>query len=337
MTESFSDFGRLPNGEAVERVQIAHGGLSANILTYGALVQDLRIEGHPLPLVLGFSTLEDYLAHSPYFGATPGRFSNRIAHGRFELDGLVHQLDLNQNGEHHLHGGSKGFGKRNWQITERSDRSVRLELESADGDMGYPGKCRAVTIYEISDGGVLSVRHETTADAPTIANLTHHSYFNLDGRDTILDHELMLAADAYLPTGQGQIPTGAVTDVEGTPFDFRDMRAIRHALNGAQVDYDHNFCLSREPMPKRTVGLLRSLYSGIALELRTTEPGVQFYCGFKINTPRGLTGVPYGPYSGLCLEAQIWPDAPNQPAFPNSILRPGEVRVQETDYVFTRS
>jgi aldose 1-epimerase len=331
------DFGKTADGETVRRLTIKGGGLTAHVLTYGAVIQDLRLERHAPPLVLGFERLEDYIDHSPYFGATVGRYANRIANGRLSIDGEEIQLDRNENG-HHLHGGSRGIGTRVWDIEAYSSDSVTLAIDCADGEMGYPGNARIRTIYALRSGGVLSVRHETTTDKPAPANVTHHSYFNLDGRETILDHELMLAADYYLPTDQDQIPTGAVEDVEGTVFDFRDMRPIRCEKACAQVEYDHNFCLSEERVAKRSVALVRSLDSGVTLEVRTSEPGLQFYAGHKLVMPvPGLEDRRYGRFSGFCLEAQNWPDAPNHSAFPPALLRSGETLVQETDYVFARS
>jgi aldose 1-epimerase len=336
--EAGEHFGETADGETVRRYRIEGGGLAASILDYGALVQDLRIEGHGPPLVLGFGRLEDYLAHSPYFGATPGRFSNRIAHGRFTIDGQTFQLDRNQDGEHHLHGGKRGIGKRVWQVVDLAPDRLCLAIECADSEMGYPGNCRIETEYTLKPGGILSIVHRATTDRACPINITHHSYFNLDGRETILDHELMLAADGYLPTGQGQIPTGEIAPVAGTEFDFREMRPVRHLVGGMQADYDHNYCLADKRERMRSVALLRSLHSGVTMEVRTGEPGIQFYCGFKLNVPvTGLDGRHYGPYAGLCLEAQNWPDAPNRPDFPNAVVLPGEILVQETDYVFARS
>jgi aldose 1-epimerase len=331
-------FGTTRDGQDVRRVSLAAGGLSARIITLGAALQDLRLDGHAPPLVLGFDKLADYEAHSPHFGATAGRYANRIANGRFALDGVTHQLDRNENDTHHLHGGRAGFGRRVWSVAALSDQHVRLERDSADGEMGYPGACHVATTYRLEAGGRLAITHEATALTPTICNLTHHSYFNLDGGDDILDHELMIGADHVLPVDAGGIPVGTPLPVEGTAFDFRDMRPIRLSDSGRQFPYDHNYCLAEARMPKRSVALVRSPYSGIHMEMRTGEPGVQFYAAGGLDTPvPGLSGKHYRPYSGFCLEAQIWPDAPNWPDFPSAVLRPGERLLQETDYIFTRS
>ncbi len=329
-------FGHTDAGETIHRVDLEGGGLSASLTDWGATLLDLRLEGHAPPLVLGYPNFADYPRHSPYFGATPGRYANRIAQGRFTLDGTQYRLDRNQKGKHHLHGGSKGLGARPWRIAELERDRVRFEIDDPDGHMGYPGHCRIACTYQLKPGGVLSVVHEAETDRPTPCNMAHHSYFNLDGRDDILDHEIMIAADRYLPVDGDQIPTGEVAAVAGTPFDFGEMRPIR--CQGEQVLYDHNFCLSDNRTEKRAVALLTSPYSGVSMEVWTGEPGLQLYCGFKLDTPvPGLQGLPYKAFTGLCLEAQIWPDAPNHAHFPDCILRPGERLTQATDYIFTRN
>ena len=338
MTKDAELFGRTEAGDEVYRATISGGGLTARIMTWGAALQDLRLEGHDAPLTLGFPDFASYPRYSPYFGQTPGRFANRIDKGRFTLDGNSYQLEQNE-GENHLHGGHIGTGKSLWKIEDLAADSVRLGLVDPDGTAGYPGTCRLNCTYRLSGEGVLSIDYEAETDKPTICNLAHHSYFNLDGSETILDHELMIAADDYLPTRPDQIPTGEIAPVEGTPFDFREMRPVRREEDGEQVLYDHNFCfcVSRERTAKRSVAMLRSVDSGIGMEVRTTEAGVQFYCGYKLKpTVPGLAGKTYGPFAGLCLETQTWPDAPNHPYFPSAVLRPGERLVQQTDYVFMR-
>lgn len=331
-------FGQTAAGETVDRVTLTGGGLTASIITYGATLQDLRLAGHPAPLVLGFDNLDGYLNHSPYFGATPGRNANRIGNGRFILDGTEYQLELNERGVTHLHGGSDGMGKRNWKILGLSPDSVTLEITDAEGRAGYPGTSRTTATYTLKDEGTLSIVFETTTDKPTIANVCHHSYFNLDGRSDILDHDLMIAADHYTPVDDRLIPTGEVRPVAGTEFDFREMRPIRHQVDGTQFGYDHNFCFATERMEKRSVALARSLNSGVSLEVRTTEPGVQFYAGGKVAPEApGLEGRRYGAFAGFCLETQIWPDSINHKGFPHAVLRPGEILRQETDYVFSKT
>lgn len=331
-------FGQTAAGETVYRVHLRGGGLSASVMTWGAVIQDLRLDGHAPPLTLGFERFEDYPLYSSYFGATPGRCSNRIAGGRFTLDGEDHQLECNERGVNHLHGGKDGIAKRNWQIVDLAEDRVVLEIVDPDGRAGYPGTCTVTATYQLKDEGVLSVIYRSTTDRATLANICQHTYFNLDGRPDALEHDLMIAADHYLPVDDALIPTGEQRPVAGTEFDFRQMSPMARFVDGEQVLYDHNFCLSNERVPKRSVALARSINSGVTLEVRTTEPGVQFYAGTKLNVAvPGHEGRTYGKFAGFCLETQIWPDAINHSGFPNAVLRPGEVLVQETDYVFSKS
>ncbi|MEX2742553.1 aldose epimerase family protein [Rhizobium mongolense] len=332
-------FGTTKDGETVYRVEIRGGGLTAKIMTWGAVIQDLRLDGHDAPLTLGFDDFASYPSHSSYFGATPGRCANRIGGGKFTLDGKAYQLELNEKGVSHLHGGSDNIAKRNWTIVEHDADSVVLKIVDPDGRAGYPGTCTVQATYRVHGNGEFSVVYETTTDQPTLANLCQHAYFNLDGREDALGHDIMIAADHYLPTDEKQIPTGEVRQVEGTVFDFREMAPMkRFDRGGEQALYDHNFCLSTERTAKRTVVLARSVNSGVSLEVRTTEPGIQFYAGFKLNVAVvGIGGRKYGPFAGFCLETQVWPDAINHEGFPNAVLRPGEVLRQETDYIFTKS
>ncbi|MCM2477119.1 galactose mutarotase [Rhizobium sp. CG5] len=331
-------FGQTATGETVYRVHLQGGGLSASVMTWGAVIQDLRLEGHAPPLTLGFERFEDYPLYSSYFGATPGRCSNRIAGGKFTLDGQDYQLECNEGGYNHLHGGKDGIAKRNWQIVDLAEDRVVLEIVDPDGRAGYPGTCTVTATYQLKEEGVLSVVYRSTTDRATLANICQHTYFNLDGRPDALEHDLMIAADHYLPVDDKLIPTGEQRPVAGTPFDFRQMSPMARFVDGAQVLFDHNFCLSSERVPKRSVALARSINSGVTLEVRTTEPGVQFYAGTKLNVAvPGHEGRTYGKFAGFCLETQVWPDAINQPGFPNAVLRPGEVLVQETDYVFSKS
>lgn len=331
-------FGKTSDGETVYRVRLAGGGLTAHVLSWGAVIQDLRLDGHAPPLVLGFENFDDYPRHSPYFGATPGRCANRITDGRFVLDGRTHQLELNENGVTHLHGGSDGLGRRNWEIVDAASDRVVLRSVDPDGRAGYPGNCTVTASYRLHGEGVLSVSYQSTSDRPTPCNICQHSYFNLDGRETALGHDIMIAADRITAVDDRQCPTGVLVPVAGTGFDLREMGPMSRSENGAQVLFDHNFCLSDERVAKRAVALARSVYSGVSMEVRTTEPGVQFYAGFKLDVPvPGLEGRRYGPFAGFCLETQIWPDAVNHPDFPDAVLRPGEVLHQETDYVFSKS
>ena len=328
-------FGTAPDGGTVEQVRISGGGLTAWIMNWGACLRDLRLDGHPHPLVLGFDRFEPYPVHSRNFGAIVGRCANRIRNGRFLLDGVLHRLDTNA-GQHHLHGGTHGVGKRTWRIEDHTKDSVTLTLSEPDGWMGYPGACRLAVNYAMIGAGTLHLRIEAEADRPTILNLAPHSYFNLDGSEAIDAHELMIDAPAYLPTDEDHIPTGEVRPVADTAFDFRESRAIDRDRSGDALPFDHNFCLSGARLPIREVAYLSSPLSGVAMALATTEPGLQFYDGSKLDVPvAGLKGRHYGRCAGLCLEPQMWPDGINHAGFPSPVVRPGERYLQETSYRFT--
>ncbi|MGE3369674.1 MAG: aldose epimerase family protein [Rhizobiaceae bacterium] len=330
-------FGETPQGEEVRRVTISGGGLTASVIGWGAAVQDLRLAGHAPPLVLGFEEFDHYPAHSPYFGAIAGRYANRIGGARFVLDGRRVDTDANFLGKHSLHGGGRGFGKRVWTFADAGPDFATLTLHSADGDMGFPGALDATCTYRLAPPGNLVVELSATCESPTLCNLAHHSYFNLDdgGAGPILDHRLMLPAGAYLPVDDELIPTGVVQPVDGTPFDFRMARPIRWGEGDDQIVYDHNFCLASQRGPLRQAAWAQGAVSGIEMECWTTEPGVQFYAGHKVarDVP-GLGGRSYGAHAGFCLEPQVWPDSPNRPYFPQAVLKPGEAYRQTTEYRF---
>ena len=326
-----SQFGQMPDGTTVERVILRGGGLTANVLSYGAVIQDLRLDSHDAPLVLGFDTFSSYLTHSPYFGATVGRCANRIRDGHLELDGRSYQLDRNFLGKHLLHGGAAGMGKRVWRFDKVGDDCVTLTITQAAGDMGFPGELTTSVTFSLLPDGILDIRIEAETDAPTLCNIAHHSYFNLGG-ETVSDHLLMVDAESYLPVDAELIPTGEVRSVAGTGFDFRNPSPVRQAH-----PVDHNFCLSRERGPLRPVARLASPASGVAMELRTTEPGLQVYDGAKINVDLpGLSGQTLGAHVGIALEPQVWPDANHHDDFPQAVLRPGEVYQQHTQYIFSK-
>lgn len=326
-------FGRTEEGD-VRRLAISGGGLTAKVIEWGAVIQDLRLDGHDAPLVLGFDTFEHYPGHSPHFGAVPGRYANRIAGGRFVIDGERFQADLNQNGRHTLHGGAKGFSKRRWRFADHGADFVTLTLHSPDGDMGFPGALDAVCTYRLKPNATLSIELGATTDRPTPCNLTNHSYFNLDdgGRGDILRHRLVIDAGAYLPVDADSIPSGVVQPVDGTPFDLR----MAAEIGSRGIDFDHNFCLAAGRRPLALAAWAQGAESGIEMEAWTTEPGLQFYTAHKLkpDMPPGLGGIRYRPSSGFCLEAQAWPDSPNRPYFPQSVLRPGEVYRHMTEYRF---
>lgn len=327
-------FGVLADGTAVEEASLALGPFEAKVISYGAVIRDLRLNGRSL--VLGLNTIEDYVAHSPHFGAVPGRYANRIAGGRFKLDGKTYQLTQNEN-QNHLHGGKPGFSRRVWRIVEAGADTILLSLVAEDGEQGYPGRVEAFCRYRLLPPSTLSVEFTGTTDKPTIFNLAQHSYFNLDGGADILDHRMMIPAERYLPVDSQSIPTGEIAPVADTPFDFRQSRPIRREFNGQRFTYDHNFCLGIAPYSTpRLAAAMEGPQSGLRLEVWSTEPGVQFYDGFKINVPvAGLDGKTYGPSAGLCLETQRWPDSPNHPDFTSAVLRPGETYRALTEYRFT--
>jgi aldose 1-epimerase len=247
----------------------------------------------------------------------------------------VHHLDRNA-GRHHLHGGAEGVSRRTWRIEDHTEDSVMLTLCEPDGWMGYPGACRFTATYSMTGAGALHLRIEAEADRPTIVNLAPHSYFNLDGSETIGAHELRIDASAYLPADDDGIPTGEVRSVADTPLDFRALRRIDRGRGEDDPPFDHNFCLSNKRMAMREVACLSSRLSSVAMSLATTEPGLQFYDGSKLDVPvAGLEGRRYGPRAGLCLEPQIWPDAVNHKGFPSPVLRPGERYLHETRCRFT--
>lgn len=330
-------FGTTSAGEEVRRFAIRGGGLSANVIGWGAVIQDLRLAGHDAPLVLGYDRFEPYEADAAYFGAVVGRFANRIRDGRFTLGGNRCQTERNFLGKHTLHGGSGGFSRRPWTVSLHGRDFVTLALHDADGAMGFPGALDVTCTYRLKVPGTLSVELTATAGEPTVCNLSQHSYFNLDdgGAGEILDHRLMLSAAAYLPVDGECIPTGVVKPVDGTPFDFRHARPLRMETEGEQLAYDQNFCLAASRGPLRQAAWVQAADSGVEMELWTTEPGVQLYIGEHIApSAPGLRGVSYGKFVGFCLEPQVWPDAPNRPYFPQATLLPGETYHHVTEYRF---
>ena len=328
-------FGRMPDGAEVTRICISGGGLTAWISTYGAVLQDLRLDGHGPALVLGFEDFPPYLSHSPYFGATAGRCANRVRQGRFTLDGIEYQLDQNAAGGHCLHGGSVGIGKRLWSLEDSGPSHARLSIKAADGHMGFPGNIEISAQFSLKPGGVLDIAYEAQTDAPTLCNLAHHSYFVLDDSGSILDHRLHIDADRFLPADQTFIPSGEVRDVTGTGYDFRLGRTIRAA--NADGHIDTNFCLSNSREELRDIARLESDRSGVSMGIRSTEPGLQVYDAARIDIPAlGLGGMTFQNFAGLALEPQIWPDAINHPDWAQPILRPGETYRQHTQFVFKK-
>lgn len=336
-------------GQPIHEVRLrSRAGAEAVVMEWGAVVRDLVVpasSGRRQRVVLGLTSLDDYVAHSPHFGAIAGRYANRVASGRFAIDGRAYQLDLNQDGRHTLHGGAGGFGLRPWRIVQHDERSVALTLFSPGGDQGFPGDLTATCRYTLAEPATLRVELSASTNAATIINLCHHSYFNLDGSPSILDHDLRLDADFVTPVDDELIPTGEVRSVAGTAFDFREARPLRlfDETTGAPARYDHNFVLARERaapwgVVERTLARaarLASSRSGLAMEVWTTEPGLQVYDGHKCDVPvPGLDGARYGANAGICFEPQVFPDSPNRVHFPSPVLRPGQVYAQTTEYSF---
>lgn len=335
MTVRRTSFGKLSDGSAIEEIVIAGGDLEVSIISWGAVIRDLRYRGETR--VLGFGRLEDYVSASPYFGCIAGRYANRIADGCFTLDGKTYQLDLNEGGRTHLHGGTKGFAKLPWQVVDATGDSVLLRLVSPDSDQGYPGQVTVTCRYRIENGETLSLTLEATTDSPTIVNLAAHSYFNLDGTPDTLSHELEIAADHYTPVDDRLIPTGELRSVAGTPFDFRKPRKVYLETKDGRQAYDHNFVIAPTAgaTPRHGATLIGPK-SRTRMEVLSTEPGLQFYDGAKlaVNLP-GLSGHRYGANAGLCLEPQRFPDTPHHPQFGSAVLRPGETYRQVTRYRFS--
>ncbi len=319
-------FGHAPDGSPLSLYTLTNvQGMEVRITNYGGIVTHILApdrDGRLGNVTLGFDTAAEYFGRSPYFGALIGRCGNRIAQGRFTLDGVEHQLSVND-GANHLHGGEQGFDKVVWEATVEGEALV-LRYRSPDGEQGYPGNLDVQATYTLGDDGALTVDLRATTDRATPVNLTHHAYFNLAGSGTVNDHEMWIDAPHYTPVDEGLIPTGELAPVAGTAFDFREPRAIGEAV------YDHNFALTSGVGMRRAVRV-REARSGRQLEVLTHQPGIQFYSG---NFLDGSLGFPHR--SGFCLEPQHFPDAPNKPHFPSVILRPGEVYRNTLAFRFSR-
>jgi aldose 1-epimerase len=325
-------YGTTASGDEVDLYTLENGnGLRAEVTNFGALLTSLVApdrDGSAADVTLGFETLAEWEQSSAYLGATVGRYGNRIANGRFELDGQAYQLACND-GDNHLHGGNVGYDKVVWQADASEaggDPTVRLAYTSPDNEEGYPGELAVQVEYALTAGNALRIEFSATTDKPTPVNVVHHTYWNLNGDPSrvILDNELTLHADAYLPVHPGCIPTGEQRAVDGTPMDFRSSCAIGERIDQVEGGYDHNWILGGEG-DVRIVAELISPSTGRRMHVETDQPGVQFYSGNSLDgTILGRGGVRYARHAALCLETQKWPDSPNQPEFPSSILRPGE-------------
>lgn len=340
MNITVEPYGMAPDGKAVSLYTLTNGTMTVKITNYGGTITELWVpdnQGQAEDIVLGYERLEDYLRSSPYFGCIVGRYANRIAKGRFKLDGVEYVLATND-GPNHLHGGVKGFDKVVWEEkTSRGSDSVSLILNylSNDGEEGYPGNLAATVVYTLDARNRLTVSYEATTDKPTIVNLTHHSYFNLAGAGDILGHYLMINADRYTPVDATLIPTGALEPVERTPMDFRSLQPIGGRIADVPGGYDHNYVLNRKGAGLELAARVEEHRTGRTLEIWTTEPGIQFYSGnFLDGSLVGKRGVRYWKHAGLCLEPQHYPDSPNRPEWPSTVLRPGEKYWTQTVFQF---
>ena len=340
-----SIWGHTKDGKAVPIYTLKSAQIEVRVTAYGAKLVSVRTPdraGKMADVVLGYDNLEGYLNdNSTHFGSIVGRFGNRIALGKFSIDGKTYQIPIN-NGANALHGGPVGFGQYVWESKEIPN-GVEFTHVSPDGDMGFPGTMTAKVKYTLA-GDTLRLDYSATSDKPTVVNLTNHAYFNLRGDDqgTILDEKLELNADRFTPVDSGLIPTGILAPVAGTPFDFRKPEVI-----GARIDsdneqiklgggYDHNFVLNGNAGTLRLAAIVTDPESGRKLTVETTEPGIQFYTGnFLDGTFTGRHGIKYGKHSGFCLETQHFPDSPNQAQFPSTVLRPGVTRHSTTSFSFT--
>lgn len=321
MTAAIESFGTTPDGEEVALVTLRGGPATARVMTWGASLQDFRLDGVAHALVLGSPDFAAYLGPLRYYGATCGRVVNRIEGARTTLDGVELLLEGWEDGAPILHAGSQGASDRNWTLEEAEDSRARFSLTMPDGQGGFPGTLHLSLVYALDEDGALRIEITGQTDAPTFCNIAHHSYWNLDGAPDISDHRLWIAAETYLPTSPVNIPTGERAPVAGTGFDFRTPAPLPPISNQL---IDHNFCIDDWDGTLRPVGRLEA--GGLALEVETTEPGLQVFDGVILDSGPFAThsGRPYGRHAGLALEPQHWPDAPNKPDFPSIVLRPGE-------------
>lgn len=348
MNITSAPFGTTRSGQAATLYTLRNAkGHELKITNYGGAITSLLVpdkNGQVADVVLGFDTLREYEERSPFFGCITGRFANRIAKGKFTLNGVNYTLPVN-NGPNHLHGGISGFDKKIWAArTEKTSDSVRLVLNytSPDGEEGYPGTLACEVAYTWTNYDELRIDYTATTDRPTIVNLTNHTYFNLAGHDSgsVLDHYLTLNAASFTPADSTSIPYGDIRPVEGTPFDFRTPHTLGERIGASDqqlkygLGYDHNFVLNGTAGRLRKVGQLAERETGRVMVVETTEPGVQLYTGNFLNNVRGKGDAIYPRRGGVCLETQHYPDSPNQPDFPSTVLNPGEKYRSTTVYRF---
>ncbi len=337
-------FGKTADGKDVDLYTLTNAnGLKTEIMTYGGIVRTLEVpdrDGNLGDIVLGYDSLDKYIENNPYFGALVGRCGNRIAKGKFTLNGVEYTLATN-NGPNHLHGGVKGFDKVVWDAEPMEDETTSVGLKltylSKDGEEGYPGNLKCTVIYTLTNDNELKVSYEAETDKTTVINLTHHSYFNLGGHGSgdILGHELMLTADNFTPVDEGLIPTGEIKPVKGTLMDFTRPMPIGARIAQVKGGYDHNFVLNNSG---GSLALAASVYepnTGRVMEISTTEPAIQFYSGNFLDGSNKGKGAVYNKHNGFCLETQHFPDAPNKPGFPSIVLKPGDKYTHLTVHKFS--
>jgi aldose 1-epimerase len=342
-------YGITQEGQEVDRYTLSNAaGMQVEIITYGGIITSMKLPnaaGGLNDVVLGYDSLSDYEKGSPYFGALIGRYGNRIADGSFTLDDQTYTLVQND-GKNHLHGGTKGFDKVVWNADSKiEDNKAVLQLHYLSQDMeeGYPGNLHTVVVYTLTNDNMLEVAYKATTDKKTVVNLTQHAYFNLSGAKDILDHELLLQAPRYLPIDETLIPTGEIASVEGTPFDFMSFKTIGRDIEMESIQlerglgYDHCWVLDNPNKELQTAALLKEASSGIQMEVRTDQPAIQFYSGNFLDgtNPMKQSDLFYDYRSGLCLETQHFPNAPNEASFPSTELSPGEVYSTKTQFKFT--
>jgi aldose 1-epimerase len=332
-------YGTTPDGVDVDIFTLQNSaGITAEVTNYGCILTSLKMPdsgGRVAEITLGFDTLEGYLARHPYFGALVGRFANRIAAGRFQLEGKTYTLACNEKGKNHLHGGNVGFDKRIWQTEELREPGrvgLRFSYVSPDGEEGYPGELAVTVIYALSEQNELSFEYQAETTKPTPINLTNHTYWNLRGAGsgTVYDHELMLNCSRYLPANEQLLPTGEILSVEGTPLDFRRRRTIGRDIGKLQPGYDHCFIADRTGDGLETIARVHDPAGGRGLEIATTKPAVQLYTGNFLDGIHGAGGAVFAKHNAFCLETEYYPDAPNQPQFPSAILKPGQTYRHQT-------
>jgi len=339
-------FGQVSKGKTVDLYILENDrGVEARITNYGGILVSLMVPdraGKVEDVVLGFDHLEGYIADNCFIGATIGRYANRIGKGTFTLDGKKYKLAIND-GPNHLHGGVKGFNKVIWDAEplQAADMvGLKLHYLSRDGEENYPGNLDCTVIYWLSNKNEIIIEYSATTDKATPVNLTNHSYFNLagQGQGKILEQVLMINADCYTVFDPTSIPTGEIAEVKNTPLDFRQPQAIGARINQVRGGYDHNYVLNQADGSLRLIARVTEPFTGRTMEVYTTKPGMQFYSGnFLTDSIHGKSGKTYDKHYAFCLETQYYPDSPNQPQFPNSILRPGERYYHKTVYSFNNS